>query len=61
MLRVDPSMVLEEGGTPEDLKLLITQSLEGGHLDPEEALMLSGVFTLHEQQARQVMTPTPGS
>ncbi len=59
MLRVDPSMVLEEGGTPEDLKLLITQSLEGGHLDPEEALMLSGVFTLHEQQARQVMTPTP--
>jgi CBS domain containing-hemolysin-like protein len=59
MLRVDPSMMLDEGGTPEDLKLLITQSLEGGHLDPEEALMLSGVFTLHEQQARQVMTPTP--
>jgi magnesium and cobalt exporter, CNNM family len=59
MLRVDPSGVLEEGGTPEDLKLLITQSLEGGHLDPGEALMLSGVFTLHEQQARQVMTPTP--
>ena len=59
MLRVDPTMVLEEGGTPEDLKLLIMQSLEGGHLDPEEALMLSGVFTLHEQQARQVMTPTP--
>lgn len=59
MLRVDPSGVLEQGGTPEDLKLLITQSLEGGHIDAEEALMLSGVFTLHEQQARQVMTPTP--
>ena len=59
MLRVDPALVLKEGGTPEDLKLLISQSLEGGHLDREEALMLSGVFTLHEQQARQVMTPTP--
>ena len=59
MLRVDPTMVLEEGGTPEDLKLLIMQSLEGGHLDPEEALMLSGVFTLHQQQGRPVMTPTP--
>src|SRR5262249_9042156 len=35
----------------------INQSLEGGHLDPDEALMLSGVFELHEQQARQVMTP----
>jgi CBS domain containing-hemolysin-like protein len=60
MLRVDPSVLLEESGTPEDLKLLIAQSLEGGHLEPEEALMLSGVFTLHEQQARQVMTPAPG-
>jgi CBS domain containing-hemolysin-like protein len=57
LLRVDPSAAFEEGGTPEDLKLLITESLEGGHLAPDEALMLSGVFELHEQQARQVMTP----
>jgi CBS domain containing-hemolysin-like protein len=59
LLRVDPAVALEEGGTPEDLKLLITQSLEGGQLAPDEALMLSGVFELHELQARQVMTPTP--
>lgn len=59
LMRVDPSVVFEEGGTPEDLKLLITQSLEGGQLAPDEALMLSGVFELHELQARQVMTPTP--
>jgi CBS domain containing-hemolysin-like protein len=58
MLRVDPSAAFEEGGTPEDLRLLITQSREGGHLAAEEALMLSGVFDLREQQARHVMTPT---
>jgi magnesium and cobalt exporter, CNNM family len=59
LLRVDPSAAFDEGGTPEDLKLLIAQSLEGGQLAPDEALMLSGVFELHEQQARQVMTPIP--
>lgn len=59
LLGVDPSAAFEEGGTPEDLKLLITQSVEGGQLAPDEALMLSGVFELHEQQARQVMTPIP--
>lgn len=57
LLGVDASMAFEEGGTPEDLKLLITQSLEGGQLAPDEALMLGGVFELHELQARQVMTP----
>jgi CBS domain containing-hemolysin-like protein len=57
LLRVDPAVAFEEGGTPEDLKLLITQSLEGGQLARDEALMLSGVFELHELQARQVMTP----
>ncbi len=59
LLRVNPSVAFEEGGTPEDLKLLIAQSLEGGQLAADEALMLSGVFELHEQQARQVMTPIP--
>jgi CBS domain containing-hemolysin-like protein len=49
----------DEGGSPEELKVLIAQSLTGGHLDPGEASMLTGVFHLHEQQARQVMTPAP--
>jgi CBS domain containing-hemolysin-like protein len=49
----------EEGGSPEELKIVIAQSLQGGHIDPGEAGMLSGVFELHEQQARQVMTPIP--
>ncbi|MBA3407462.1 MAG: HlyC/CorC family transporter, partial [Solirubrobacterales bacterium] len=49
----------DEGGSPDELKLLIAQSLIGGKLDPGEAGMLTGVFHLHEQEARQVMTPAP--
>ncbi len=49
----------EEGGSPDELKAIIAQSMIGGHLDPGEAGMLTGVFHLHEQQARQVMTPAP--
>ncbi len=58
-MKIDPDTAMEEGGTPEDLKLLITQARTGGKLDPGEAVMLAGVFHLHEQEARQVMTPIP--
>jgi magnesium and cobalt exporter, CNNM family len=58
-LGVDPDRVAEEGGTPEELKALIAESYTGGKLDPGEAGMLTGVFHLHEQEARQVMTPIP--
>ena len=50
---------LKEGETPEELKVLIQQSLIGGKLDAGEAGMLTGVFHLHEQEARQIMTPAP--
>src|SRR5918995_364719 len=50
---------LEEQPTTEDLKVLISQSAVGGDLDPGEAVMLRGVFHLHEQEAREVMTPIP--
>src|SRR3954447_13848905 len=49
----------EETTTSEGLKCLIARSVSGGTLDPVEAVMLSGVFLLHEQQARKVMTPIP--
>jgi magnesium and cobalt exporter, CNNM family len=58
-LGVDPDRVAEEGGTPEELKALIAESYTGGKLDSGEAGMLTGVFHLHEQEARQVMTPIP--
>src|SRR6478735_8596795 len=50
---------LDEGESPEELRVLIQESVTGGKLDAGEAGMLTGVFHLHEQQARQVMTPAP--
>ncbi|HYI17810.1 MAG TPA: hemolysin family protein, partial [Solirubrobacteraceae bacterium] len=59
LIGVRTSGNLQDGETPEELKVLIQQSLTGGKLDPGEAGMLTGVFHLHEQEARQVMTPAP--
>jgi CBS domain containing-hemolysin-like protein len=58
MLGTDPEAE-PEGGTPDELKRLIADSQTGGQLDIGEANMLTGVFHLHEQEARQVMTPIP--
>jgi CBS domain containing-hemolysin-like protein len=58
LLGVDPSQEREEADADE-LKRLIAHSYAEGQLDPGEAVMLSGVFHLHEQEARQVMTPIP--
>jgi CBS domain containing-hemolysin-like protein len=49
----------EDGASPGDVRALIAQARAGGQLDAGEAGMLSGVFHLHAQQARQVMTPIP--
>jgi CBS domain containing-hemolysin-like protein len=59
LLRVNPEAASEEGATPEELRILIGQARAGGKLDAGEAGMLTGVFHLHEQEARQVMTPIP--
>jgi CBS domain containing-hemolysin-like protein len=59
LIGVDPQAEFEEVTSADDLKLLIARSAHGGKLDAGEAGMLSGVFHLHEQQARQVMTPIP--
>jgi len=55
---VDPGS-LEERHTSEDVKGIVRHSARGGTLDPGEAIMLGGVFHLHEQEAREVMTPIP--
>jgi len=57
MLGTDPDAEPEEE-TAEDIRRLIVQS-SGAQLDIGEASMLTGVFHLHEQEARQVMTPIP--
>src|SRR3954454_12567917 len=56
LLNVDPKQVREQEQTPEELRSIISES---GTLDPGEAGMLVGVFHLHEQESRQVMTPIP--
>jgi len=58
LLGVEASLE-RRGGSPDELKRLIAESHAGGHIDPGEAGMLTGVFHLHEQEARQVMTPIP--
>jgi CBS domain containing-hemolysin-like protein len=50
---------IEEHHSSDDLRMLISRSAVGGDLDPGEAVMLGGVFHLHEQEAREVMTPIP--
>jgi len=56
---VNPQAEFEEISSSDDLKMIIARSATGGKLDPGEAGMLRGVFHLHEQEARQVMTPIP--
>lgn len=59
VIGVNPDAIAEDDATPEELRVLIAQARAGGTLDAGEAGMLSGVFHLHEQEARQVMTPIP--
>jgi CBS domain containing-hemolysin-like protein len=59
VLGVNAEEGFEEETRSEDLKMLIARGVSGGTLDPGEAVMLSGVFHLHEQEARNVMTPIP--
>jgi CBS domain containing-hemolysin-like protein len=58
VLRIDPEGD-DEVGSPEELRLMIARGAQRGRLDPGEAGMLGGVFHLHEQEAREVMTPIP--
>ena len=44
-LGVDPDVIAQEGGTPEELKALIAESYTGGKLDPGEAGMLPASST----------------
>ena len=58
VFRVAPDVDAEET-SPEELRLLISRGAQRGRLDPGEAGHLAGVFHLHEQEAREVMTPIP--
>jgi len=50
---------IDENPTLEELRVLISRGASLGKLDAGEAGMLGGVFHLHDQTAREVMTPIP--
>jgi CBS domain containing-hemolysin-like protein len=43
--------------SPEEIRMLVEQSEEGGRLGKEDARMLEGVFEFSEKTAQEVMTP----
>lgn len=55
---VNPESI-DEHHDVDDLRALIATSGSQGDIEENEATMLSGVFHLHEQQAREIMTPVP--
>ncbi len=56
---IRPASEMELGATGADLRALVEHGRSHATLDPGEAHMLSGVFELHENEARNVMTPIP--
>lgn len=56
---VKPASEMRLGATGEELRLLVEHGRSQRTLDAGEAHMLSGVFELHENEARNVMTPIP--
>jgi CBS domain containing-hemolysin-like protein len=52
-----PSGSEETVHSPEELRLLVEQSQEGGALEQADATMIDAVFEFSEKNAREVMTP----
>ena len=55
--RIDAPGESERLHSPEELRMLVEQSHEGGTLQMEDARLLEGVFEFSEKNAEQVMTP----
>src|SRR5215212_3398162 len=54
---IDPPGQTERLHSPEEIRMLVEQSQEGGSLLQEEARLLEGVFEFSEKTAQEVMTP----
>ncbi|MEY4608795.1 MAG: hypothetical protein RL625_1012 [Gemmatimonadota bacterium] len=60
LLRALGQQITSEEETPhsaDELRLLVEQAEESGHLEQSEARILGGVFEFSEKNAREVMTP----
>lgn len=56
-LHINPSGESERLHSPEEIRMLVEQSHEGGTLHKDDARMLEGVFEFSEKTAEEVMTP----
>jgi CBS domain containing-hemolysin-like protein len=54
---INPPGEAERLHSPEELRLLVEQSEEGGSLHQQDARLLEGVFEFSEKTAQEVMTP----
>ena len=57
VLGIDPPGETERLHSPEEIRMLVEQSTEGGSLLQEDARLLEGVFEFSEKTAQDVMTP----
>ena len=56
-LRINTSGANERLHSPEEIRMLVEQSHEGGSMLKEDARLLQGVFEFSEKTAEEVMTP----
>jgi CBS domain containing-hemolysin-like protein len=56
-MKVQPPGEHERLHSPEEIRMLVEQSEEGGSLGKEDARLLEGVFEFSEKTALEVMTP----
>jgi CBS domain containing-hemolysin-like protein len=57
LMRINPPGETERLHSPEEIRMLVEQSTEGGSLLQQDARLLEGVFEFSEKTAQEVMTP----
>jgi CBS domain containing-hemolysin-like protein len=57
IMHIDPPGERERLHSPEEIRMLVEQSTEGGSLLQQDARLLEGVFEFSEKTAQEVMTP----
>jgi CBS domain containing-hemolysin-like protein len=57
LMRINPPGETERLHSPEEIRMLVEQSTEGGSLLRQDARLLEGVFEFSEKTAQEVMTP----
>lgn len=57
LVKISPAGDRERLHSPDEIRMLVEQSEEGGTLGPEDARMIEGVFEFSEKTAQEVMTP----